>query len=262
MSLSIFSQKDICISISGIIIEVLWHLSRRLENKYFLRRMVCFMQLPFHVVDLIITLLAISSNGAREIVHVSATCKILKYVTERAHILRKVNFQCLAYTEDFTKHHHPKDLLLVCTQAGNVAAKLIFAKALLYNDRWFRQMIEYSNQEAYDVRLPHKGLLDYRSIVRSFIERGSCTDIIRMRYHLVNYVIRYAGYNVADRFGILEAIESMCTLMARRIHEYGIRSLRLSGTVDMSPSLLNHQVRGDRVRVLGMFDALFPTVPA
>ncbi|KAJ0455747.1 hypothetical protein HanIR_Chr15g0754631 [Helianthus annuus] len=70
--------------------------------------MVYFTQLPIEVVELIIIMLAISSNGVREIANISATCQLFKKITERAHILREVNFHRLTLTENFSMHRHPK----------------------------------------------------------------------------------------------------------------------------------------------------------
>ncbi|KAI7733105.1 hypothetical protein M8C21_010383 [Ambrosia artemisiifolia] len=223
--------------------------------------MVSFTQLPIEVVDLIIIMLAISTNGAREIATISATCKLFKNLAERAHVLREVNFRCLALTEDFSMHHHPKDLLCVCTQIGNQAAKNIFAKALLYDDWWFKQLIVESNQEALDLRVSYSGLLDYHSIVRSFIRHGSCADMVKMYEYLLNYVISFVGYKVASRFGILDAIYTMCFEMFKIIKEHHRRSLGSPRDPDVYTTKLNYQVREERKKVIVIFDQLFPCRP-
>ncbi|KAD6120359.1 hypothetical protein E3N88_11630 [Mikania micrantha] len=213
------------------------------------------------ILDVIIIMLAVSTNGAREIAHISATCKLFRSLAERAHVLREINFRCLAYTEDFTLHHHPKDLLCVCTQIGHLSAKSIFAKALLFNDRWFKQMIADSNQEALDLRVSYSELLDYHSVVRTFIRHGNVVDIIKMYDPLLNYVTSFVGFKVARKFGMLDAIKSMCSEMTKRVREHRSRSRRLTGTATIYPSLLNYQVRGDRKKVLDIFDKMFPSRP-
>ncbi|KAI3805744.1 hypothetical protein L1987_21629 [Smallanthus sonchifolius] len=206
-------------------------------------------------------MLAISTNGARKVANISATCKLFKDLAGRAHILREVNFQCLTLTEDFTRHHHQKDLLCVCTQVGHRAATSILAKAILYDDRWFRQMIVETNLDAFDFRLPYNELLNCHSIVRSFIRHGSCTEIVKMHDHLLNYVISFVGYMVALRFGILDAIDEMCAEMGRRIPEHNARILLITWTTKLSLRVLKTEVRGDRNKVLVIFDKLFPSKP-
>ncbi|KAL8224686.1 hypothetical protein R6Q57_017243 [Mikania cordata] len=225
------------------------------------RKMANFTQLPCEVLDMIIIMLAVSTNGAREIAHISATCKLFRSLAERAHVLREINFRCLAYTEDFTLHHHPKDLLCVCTQIGHLAAKSIFAKALLFNDGWFKQMIADSNQEALDLRVSYSELLDYHSVVRTFIRHGNVVDIIKMYDPLLNYVTSFVGFKVARNFGMLDAIKSMCSEMSKRVREHRSRTRRLTGTATIYPTLLNYQVRGDRKKVLDIFDKMFPSRP-
>ncbi|KAF5764625.1 hypothetical protein HanPI659440_Chr15g0595391 [Helianthus annuus] len=222
--------------------------------------MVYFTQLPIEVVELIIIMLAISSNGVREIANISATCQLFKKITERAHILREVNFHRLTLTENFSMHRHPKDLLCVCTQVGNQAAKNIFAKALLYNDEWFKQLIVVSNQDALHSRVSYSGLLDYHSIVRSFILHGSYADLVKMYDHLVNYVLSFVGYKVARRFGILDAIYIMCSEMAKLLQEHRRRCLPPVQSTTI-PAKQSYQVREERKKVLVIFDQLFPSRP-
>ncbi|KAI3759865.1 hypothetical protein L1987_50249 [Smallanthus sonchifolius] len=215
------------------------------------REMAYLAQLPFDILDLIIIMLAISTNGAREIAHISATCKLFRNLAQRTHVLRKVNFSCLTYIGDFTKHHHRKDLLCLCTQLGHQAAKSLFAKALLYNDRWFRQMVAETNQEAFGSRVLYSGLLDYHSIVRSFIRHGSCTDILVMHGPLLNYVTSFVGFKVAHKFGMFDAFYNMHCEMAKRVREHRAWSHFLTGNPTIYPSLLDYQVRGERKKVLG-----------
>ncbi|KAJ0878713.1 hypothetical protein HanRHA438_Chr10g0442961 [Helianthus annuus] len=221
--------------------------------------MVYFTQLPIEVVELIIIMLAISSNGVREIANISATCQLFKKITERAHILREVNFRCLTFTENFSMHRHPKDLLCVCTQVGNQAAKNIFAKALLYNDEWFKQLIVVSNQDALHSRVSYSGLVDYHSIVRSFILHGSNADLVKMYDHLVNYVLSFVGYKVA-RFGFLDAIYIMCSETVKLLQENRRRCLPTVQSTTI-PTKQSYQAREERKKVLVIFDELFPSRP-
>ncbi|KAI3805745.1 hypothetical protein L1987_21630 [Smallanthus sonchifolius] len=115
---------------------------------------------------------------------------------------------------------------------------------------WFRQMIVETNLDAFDFRLPYNELLNCHSIVRSFIRHGSCTEIVKMHDHLLNYVISFVGYMVALRFGILDAIDEMCAEMGRRIPEHNARILLITWTTKLSLRVLKTEVRGDRNKVL------------
>ncbi|XP_076890952.1 uncharacterized protein LOC143542190 [Bidens hawaiensis] len=224
--------------------------------------MVYFIQLPIEVLELILMLLAVSPNGAKEIATISSTCKLFKQLAAGIHILREINFRCLSSIEDFSMHHHPRDLICVCAQMGNMAARTIFAKALLYNDAWFKQMIAVSNQEALDNMVLYHELLDYHSLIKSFIRYASYGDLIKMQGHLLNYVTSFVGFKVANRFGILNAIHDMCYEMSRVLQLHYATSLHLTGSATVLPAAYRYHMRDERKKLVDLFDKVFPSKPA
>nr|XP_043611381.1 uncharacterized protein LOC122583009 isoform X3 [Erigeron canadensis] len=95
------------------------------------RKMAHLHDLPLDLLDLIIVLLAISTDGARDLTRFAATCKQIKIMAERLHIQSIVNLHQLTFTDDYTKHHHPHDLLCECAAAGNREAMSILAMIII-----------------------------------------------------------------------------------------------------------------------------------
>nr|XP_043611378.1 uncharacterized protein LOC122583009 isoform X2 [Erigeron canadensis]XP_043611379.1 uncharacterized protein LOC122583009 isoform X2 [Erigeron canadensis]XP_043611380.1 uncharacterized protein LOC122583009 isoform X2 [Erigeron canadensis] len=218
--------------------------------------------LPLDLLDLIIVLLAISTDGARDLTRFAATCKQIKIMAERLHIQSIVNLHQLTFTDDYTKHHHPHDLLCECAAAGNREAMSILAMAILSGDSWFKHMLEDRNKRSRELKMSVYGLMHSHTLVRSFIRYGYCTDILKMRRHLLNYVASCAGYRAACAFGILTAVNKMCSEMVHKINAYrlSVREYDSFGN-NLSLEILNKDLGDDRKKVLVIFDKVFPSKP-
>ncbi|KAI3507352.1 hypothetical protein L1887_22330 [Cichorium endivia] len=223
--------------------------------------MAHMMQLPFDILNVILLLVAPSPDGATDLARSAAACEILKNLSREPAILRVVNFQRLTFiAKDYRMHHHIKDLLCMCARAGNRAARSILGKALLVRDPWFWSMIFRDNQLAYSGRITASEALHHHSLVRTFILNATSQDIAAMRQQLVNYVITYAGYNMACDYGLIDAICDMCSYEVERLRVNRRSKYVTFGSFESV--LLRSERPYDasyRDTVIMLFDELFPS---
>nr|GEX17401.1 hypothetical protein [Tanacetum cinerariifolium] len=103
--------------------------------------MVELTSLPPEILSIIIVMVAISSEGARDIVKISATCKEFYKVAKQSCVLKVVKFQSFTFTPDYRRHRKPKGLLLQCARYGNLDALSTIGKALVKQDLRFWNMV-------------------------------------------------------------------------------------------------------------------------
>ncbi|PWA51167.1 F-box domain, cyclin-like protein [Artemisia annua] len=212
--------------------------------------------LPSDILNLILMLLAASTNGARDLVRVSKTCKKLKEHAEQACVLRVVSFHGL--TDDYRKHLHYRDIIFQCARVGNQAAECILGKAFL-TDFAFRYMISSNDQPTRDENGSYVGgPLQHPRLVRSFIRLASSKDINNLIFIAFNgYILQYAGFEKSNAHGMFNAVRNMFLYELIRLCE-PTRWLE-----DPSPNNFVAQVMpphdvAHREEVIVIFDKLFP----
>ncbi|PWA73364.1 F-box domain, cyclin-like protein [Artemisia annua] len=164
--------------------------------------------LPSDILNLILILLASSTNGARDLLRVSKTCKILKELAGKTSVLRAVSFQGL--TDDYRKHLHPRDIIFQCARVGNQSAECILGKAFL-TDVAFRHMISSNDQPTRDENGSYVGgPLQHPRLVRSFIRLASSKDINNLIFTAFNrYIHQFSGFEKANALGMFVAVRNM-----------------------------------------------------
>ncbi|GKA60627.1 high mobility group box domain-containing protein, partial [Tanacetum coccineum] len=141
-------------------------------------------ELPFDILNLIFILLATSTNGARDLVRISKTCKMLNEHAEQTSLLRVVSFQGL--TDDYIKHLHPRDLIFRCAQVGNQGAECILGKVFL-TDLAYRHTISSNDQPTRD-------------------ENGS-------------YFLSFVGFEKYNAIGMFGAVRNMFSYKLKRFDD-------------------------------------------
>ncbi|KAI3677589.1 hypothetical protein L6452_36855 [Arctium lappa] len=231
------------------------------------KKMAQMMDLPFDLLHAILIILVMSSDGARDLARVSATCKTLMKVARQSDLLRVVNLKRLSLTYDYKMHHHRDDVLCLCAQAGNLVAETILGKALLTRDIWFWNMI-YDNDQS--PLIPFNGVLRHEKFVRSFIRYASSEDVAKMRVPLLYYGYTFAGEDRARSSGMICAINRMCSYEILRFRvlsnaSYPAENARNNVTFRALKNLLAEMTPPPtlthRDRVLRIFDRLFPSAP-
>ncbi|KAL4557893.1 hypothetical protein LXL04_036087 [Taraxacum kok-saghyz] len=220
----------------------------------------------FHpdILNIILVLVATSSDGARDLTRLAATCKTLLEQAKELDILKAVNFQSFTFTsEDFKKHRNRKGLLCVCARAGNLGARSMLGKAILVQDPWFLGMIYGDSLLPFHWHIEPNEALYHRDLVRTFILHATPKDVASMCHQLVSYVITYAGSYAAREHGIIFAIHEMCSYNVARLRATRIRQNQLEhGSFSRLLIWLDppNAEPFNRDEVIFLFDKLFPSV--
>lgn len=224
-------------------------------------------ELHTDLLNLIFLLLATSDDGARHVARAGATCKELLSVAIDPIVLKVVNFQHLADTFDFSKHHHANGLLCKSAVHGNQAAQTLLGKALLLNDKWFWRMLIRDYHRSLRGRIEPHLVLHHTTLVRSFILHAPSIDIARMCQHLVNYVVTFVGYNASDENGLVYNIFRLCSYEAMKLREpiNGPQNARRGRVTLTFGSFASVEVNSEgpretlsRESVVELFNELFP----
>ncbi|CAH1445925.1 unnamed protein product [Lactuca virosa] len=220
--------------------------------------------LHLDILNVIVVMIATSSDGARDLARASAVFKNFKTQARKPHILKMVNFQRLTSTTDTLRKHRDRNgLLCMCARAGNQAAESILGKAILLRDSWFFGMIYNDNQQAYYGCIASSQVLHHHNLVRTFILSAPSKEIVVMRQYLVKYVIAHAGYNAARECGLIAAICTLCNTEAARHRATRVGSNQNQATnssfIDILALLEPPPEAMFRDTVVILFDKLFPS---
>ncbi|CAI9301529.1 unnamed protein product [Lactuca saligna] len=226
--------------------------------------MVHITQLPPELLNVILVLVAMSSDGAGDLARAALSCNALKNHAKESVVLKAVNFQRLtSNTEDFRKHRNRKGLLCLCARAGNQSAQAMMGKALLVQDPWFWGMIFGDSLLVHYWNVAPSEVLHHIDLVRSFILHASSLDVAAMCQALVNYVITYAGYKAARESGIVCAIYDMCSYKVSTVRAGRLRNNQFTISSVASVWVRSEPPRDkefNRDTVITFFDELFSSV--
>ncbi|GJY17372.1 F-box domain, cyclin-like protein [Tanacetum coccineum] len=234
--------------------------------------MVELTSLPPEILSIIIVMVAISSEGARDIVKISATCKEFYKLAKQSCVLKVVKFQSFTFTPDYRRHRKPRGLLLQCARYGNLDALSTIGKALVKQDLRFWNMVMSCEEPLCLINRSFIYPLEYaRLAVRIFILHATSEDIAKILWPLRDYMMAAnptgGDYRDATReyrsHGTDRALSKMCLYEQRRcgIIAFFTKLAKKQNRAPLNDYLAEvmppHNAT-HRIEVIEIFDKLFP----
>ncbi|PWA40751.1 F-box domain, cyclin-like protein [Artemisia annua] len=221
--------------------------------------------LPPEILSIILVMVAISSEGAKDIVKISATCKEFYKLAKQSCVLKVVKFQSFTFTPNYRRHRNPRGLLLQCARYGNLDALCIIGKALVKRDSRFWDMVLFCEDPVCEINGSLINPLEYaRLVVKIFIRYGRCEDISKILWPLRDYMMA-ANAELAEyrALGTCRALSKMCSYEQRR---FGIiafftklaKKLNRAPLNDYLAEVMPPHNAAHRIEVIKIFDKLFP----